>query len=65
MTYDCTCVPSWPAALAPGHPDWLLGSCPCESLIGQVVLTDVLLDLIADEEGLVLLTDVLRVLDEA
>lgn len=64
MTYDCACAPGWSTAPFPGQTDWLLGSCPCRSLIGQAVLTDVLLDLIADEEGLVLLADVLRVLDE-
>lgn len=39
-------------------------SCPCASLVEQVILTDVLLDLISDEEGLLLLADVLCVLDD-
>ena len=64
MTYDCACAPGWPTAPSPGQADWLLGSCPCRSLIGQAVLTDVLRDRLAAEEGLVWLAAVLRVLGE-
>ena len=66
MNCELTIVLSCDPSLEPRPPvrGWQ-GACPCEDLIDQAILADVLLDLVSDEEGLLLLADVLRVLDEA
>lgn len=62
---NCDYIPVFDPEPPVGEWGWPAAACPCQNLIDQVVLTEVLLDLVADDEGLILLADVLRVLDEA
>ena len=62
---NCDYIPVFDFEPPVGERGWPAAACPCQDLIDQVVLTEVLLDLVADDEGLILLADVLRVLDEA
>lgn len=52
-------------AFVPTVPGWPAAACPCQDLVDQAILVNVLVDLMADEEGLLMLADVLRVMDEA